>query len=70
MKTQSLFTLFGALAFTAMAAPVLANCNATRCTSQIDRIYVNAAGVYVSTTSDAKRLNCRLNEGEYISLNL
>lgn len=59
-----------ALAAATLAGPASAECNQTRCTGEIETLYVNAARVMISTTSDERKLNCRLEENRYIKLEL
>lgn len=66
MNTRPLLAL--ALSAFALATPALAECNKNRCTGEIERLYVNANHALVTTTSDERRLNCRLQDDRYIRL--
>jgi len=69
MKKQQVICIMSMVVFLVLfSTSVYAACTTTKCTGQIDRLYITGGKLYISTDGDERNLNCNAVSDVYLTL--
>src|SRR5210317_1960212 len=69
MKKQQVICIMSMVVFLVLfSTSVYAACTTTKCTGEIDRLYITGGKLYISTDGDERNLNCNAVSDVYLTL--